>query len=788
MKALTRKALRDLWHLRSQALAIALVIAGGIANLVMSQATLRSLEATRDRYYAEQNFADAWVALKRAPEGVAGRLAEIDGIARVETRVIAAGNLAVEGFDAPIRAQVLSLPAASVESPLNRVRVEEGRLPTPGAGNEVLVSEAFAGAQGLKPGSTFRATIHGRSRTLVVVGTARSPEFVYQIAPGATFPDFRRYAVLWMDRRAIEAALDMDGAFNQATFRFAPGVNAAETLAAIDRTVDRYGGLDAITREDQLSNRFLEQEFQQLGTMAWLFPTIFLSVAAFLINVVVTRLVGMQRDQIAILKAFGYGPRAIATHYGLVVGLIATIGTAIGIAGGALLGEWLSGVYMQFYRFPYLEFSLDPAVVASGFAVTLAAALAGAGVAVVRAARLPPAEAMRPPSPERYRPSVIERLPWFGRLGQPTRIIVRQIERRPFKALLSVVGLALACAIVMIGRFQNDAIDWMVDVQFRLAQRNDLGVNFIEPVGRVALGEIAGMPGVEKVEPFRFVPVVLRNGTRSQRTAIEGLPVDGILKRPVNRDLRAAPIPESGLLMTDQLGEILDVRPGDTVEVQVLEGRRRTIVLPVVGFASEYIGVQGYMALDALNRALGDGDLIGGARLLVDPDASAEVERRLEARPRVAGLGVRELEIRNVYESIGESMLTFTFVALVLGIVINFGVVYNAARVALSERGRELASLRVLGFTRGEVAYILLGELALLVAIAIPLGFVIGNVLVWYMGSQLTSDLFRVPVIVRPGTYALAAIAMVVSAMLSALVVRRRIARLDLIEVLKTRE
>lgn len=788
MKALTRKALRDLWHLRGQAIAIALVIAGGIGNLVMSQATLRSLEDTRDRFYDEQGFADGWVTLKRAPESIAERLASIDGIARVETRVLATGNLAIEGFDAPIRAQVLSLPAATLEAPLNRVRIEEGRLPVPGANGEVLISEAFAEAHGLGPGAEVRATLHGRSRTLVVVGTASSPEFVYQIAPGSTFPDFRRYAVMWMDRRAIEAALDMEGAFNQATFRFAPGVNTSATLAAIDRVVDRYGGLDAITRQNQLSHRFLEQEFRQLGTMAWLFPTIFLSVAAFLINVVVTRLVGMQRDQIAILKAFGYPPAAIATHYALIVGLIAALGTMFGVIAGALLGNWLSGVYMQFYRFPYLEFSLGAGVVTSGFLVTLAAALAGAALAVIRAARLPPAEAMRPPSPERYAPSLFERLPWFGRLGQPTRIIVRQLERRPFKAMLSVLGLALACAIVMIGRFQSDAIDWMVDVQFRLAQRNDLGVTFVEPVGRKALGEIAGLPGVARVEPFRFVPVVLRNGTREHRTAIEGLPADGLLKRPVNRDLRPASIPDSGLLMTDQLGEILGLRPGDEVEVRVLEGRRRTIVLPVLAFTSEYIGVQGYMEIDALNRALGDGDLIGGARLLVDPSARAEVERRLESRPRVAGLGVRELEIRNVYDSIGESMLTFTFVALVLGIVINFGVVYNAARVALSERGRELASLRVLGFTRGEVSYILLGELALLIAFAIPLGFLVGNGLVWYMGSQLTSDLFRIPIVVSPATYALAAGAMLVSALLSAVIVRRRIAKLDLIEVLKTRE
>jgi putative ABC transport system permease protein len=788
VKALTRKALRDLWHLRGQALAIALVIAGGIGNLVMSQATLRSLEATRERFYAEQNFADAWVSLKRAPESVAGQLGEIDGIARVETRVVTTGNLAVAGFNAPIRALVLSLPAPSTGTSLNRVRLKTGRLPEPGANDEVLVSEAFAGAHGLEPGATVSATLYGRSRRLTIVGTASSPEYVYQIAPGSTFPDFRRYAIMWMDRRAIEAALDMDGAFNQATFRFAPGANSAKTLAAIDRVVDRYGGLDAITRENQLSHRFLEQEFRQLGTMAFLFPAIFLSVAAFLINVVVTRLVGMQRDQIAILKAFGYAPATIAAHYAVIVGLIAMIGTLLGVIAGAGLGHWLSGVYMQFYRFPYLAFTLDGRVLATGLAVTLIAALGGAAFAVVRAARLPPAEAMRPPLPERFSPSVLERLPWFARLGQPTRIIVRQIERRPLKALLSVIGLAMACAIVMIGRFQSDSIDWMVDVQFRLAQRNDLGVNFIEPVQRSALGEIAAMSGVRQVEPFRFVPVVMRNGTREHRTVIEGLPADGVLKRPVNRDLGFPPIPDSGLLMTDQLGEILGVRTGDSVEVRVLEGRRRSLKLPVVAFTSEYIGVQGYMEIDALNRALGEGDLIGGARMLVEPDARDQVESSLERRPRVAGLGVRELEIRNVHESIGESMLTFTFVALVLGIVINFGVVYNAARVALSERGRELASLRVLGFTRGEVSYILLGELGLLLLLAIPLGFVVGNGLAWYMGSQLASDLFRIPVVVSSGTYALAASAMLFSALLSALIVRRRIARLYLIEVLKTRE
>jgi putative ABC transport system permease protein len=580
----------------------------------------------------------------------------------------------------------------------------------------------------------------------------------------------------------------MDGAFNNVAFRLSPGVARAAVIAAIDAVLADYGGLGAYARDDQLSHRFLAQEFDQLRTMAFLFPTIFLSVAAFLLNVVVSRLVGMQRDQIAILKAFGYGGAAIGRHYALMVALIALGGAAIGIAGGAALGQWLSGVYMQFYRFPYLDFRLSLSVFATGTAISVAAALAGTAFAVWRAARLPPAEAMRPPAPERFRPTLVERFGFARWLDQPTRIILRQIERRPGKSVLSVLGLSMACAIMMVGRFQGDAIDWMVDTQYRIAQRNDLGVVFTEPVGRSALRELGALPGVARVEAFRQVPVILRHGTRDYRTAIEGLPTDAYLRRPIDRRLQPVAIPDQGLLLTDHLAQMLELQPGDAVDVEVLEGRRARLVLSVAGVAHEYIGAQGYMNLDALNRALREGDRISGARLAVDAPQRETLFRRLEARPRVAGVAVREVEIRNVYDSIAESMLTFAFVSLLLGAVINFGVVYNAARVSLSERGRELASLRVLGFTRAEIAYILLGELVVLVVVSVPLGFVLGYGLVWYMGTELTSDLFRVPVRVTAATFAFAAVTMLLSSVASALLVRRRLAHLDLVEVLKTRE
>ncbi|MDX2300376.1 MAG: FtsX-like permease family protein [Xanthomonadaceae bacterium] len=787
MRALDRKAFGDLWHLRGQAIAIALVIAAGIANLVMAHSTYASLQGTRERFYRDYGMADVWAGCKRAPEAVLARLAQIPGVAHAQSRLIALGNLSVPGFHDPVKAQVLSLPDSG-EPRLNRLYLRSGRLPSAAHPDEVVLSESFATAHGLGLGARVRATLNGRSQWFRVVGVALSPEYVYQIQPGAAFPDFKRFGVLWVGRRALEAALDMDGAFNEVALRLQPGADARAVIAELDLRLRRYGGRGGYDRADQLSNRFLDSELQQLRTMSRLFPAIFLSVAAFLLNVVFTRLIGTQRDQIAVLKAFGYGRVSIALHYALIVSLIAMVGAVVGGLGGTALGHWLAGVYQDFYRFPFLDFRLDFGVVLGGVAVTLLACLVGAGQAVRMAARLPPAEAMRPQAPERYRPTVIERWGMQRHLSQSARMILRQLERRPLRALLSIVGLALAAAVMMIGRFQSNSIDYMIDVQFRQAQHNDLSVDLVEPTGRAALFEMAALPGVLHAEPYRSVPVRLRHGLRQYRTGIQGLLPEAELKTPVDSRLRPIVLPPDGLVMTDYLAQLLDLQVGDEVQVEVLEGRQARLSVPLTAVVSEYIGVQGYMRLDALNRRLGDGDVISGALLRVDPARQEALYRRLEARPRVAGIGARVIGIKNFYDTLAESMLVFAFISTLLGGVINFGVVYNAARVALSERGRELASLRVLGFTQGEVATLLLGELAVLVLLSIPLGLAFGYGLSWLFAQGLQTDLYRVPVELSRSTYAFAALMMIVSSLISALVVWRRIARLDLIAVLKTRE
>lgn len=787
MRALNRKLWRDLWHMRGQALAIALVVMCGVGTYVMFLSTLEALRATQDAYYREYRFADVFVSLKRAPESLRQRILDIPSVDRVETRVVAQIRLDMPDFAEPVTALMVSLSDSEPHG-LNGLHLREGRLPVPGRVDEVVVSTPFAQAHELHPGDRFHAILNGRRQALTLVGTALSPEFIQQLRPGSAFPDSKRYGVMWMGRRALGQAYDLDGAFNDLALSLRPGADARDVIDRVDELITPYGGLGAYARKDQRSHRFFSQELEQLGTLASLFPSMFMGVAAFLLNVVIGRLVAMQREQIATLKAFGYGNAAVLGHYLKLVAVIAGCGIVSGIALGVWLGQLLSGIYMEFYYFPWLKFSLQPMTVVEATIASLLAAGAGTVLAVWRAAKLQPAQAMRPEPPPRYRESRIEKLGLKRWLSQPTRMIIRHIQRKAFKSALTVLGIALACGIILTGLFQRDTVGYMLHIQYGMSQREDLSVTFTDPTAYRARFDLLGLPGIEHVEVFRTVPVRLRHGHLDYRTAIRGVEPGGDIQRLLDADLRPVNLPADGILLTDFLGKILDVRVGDRIVVEVLEGNRPLREATVAGLVKEYLGVSAYMDLAALNRFMHEGPTISGAWLGVDSAYLQPLFSQFKDMPRVAGVAERRQEIRNFNRMMDETMLFFTYVATVFAVIIAFGVVYNSARIALTERGRELASLRVLGFTRAEIGYILLGELGILTLIAIPLGLWLGEWMCFYIAHTMQNDLFRVPVVLVPQTYAFAATVVLISAAISGLAVRRRLDRLDLIAVLKTAE
>ena len=787
MTALDRKLLRDLWQMRSQALAIALVVASGVALFVGSRITFASLEATRDAFYRLHGFADVFARAKRVPNARAAEIAGTSGVGEVATRVVVDVTLDVPGMILPAAGRLISVPERG-RAVLNAIELTAGRYIAPGRAHEAVVHERFAAAHGLGPGDRVAAIINGRRKQLEIVGVALSPEYVYTVSPGELFPDARRFGVFWMAREPLATAFDMEEGFNDVSVLLQPGASEAGVIEALDRILEPYGGLGATPRALQTSHWYLTSELQQLSRMGALLPSIFLFVAAFLLNVVLSRIVAVQREQIAALKALGYSNTTIGVHYLWWALSVALAGGLIGVGAGLWLSRLWLGRYTEYFTFPWVELSWSMNVVAGSVGIGLLAAGIGALSAVRLAVRLPPAEAMRPASPASYRRSLVERLGLSILLDTPSRIIVRNIVRRPVRTLLSVTGIAFAGSIMIVGSSFVDSIDELLRLQFDVSQRQDVTVNFVEPLSERARYDLARLPGVQKVEEMRSVPVRLRLGQRSRQVGILGLEADSELYRVVDARGRARTVPDHGLLMSQTLADVLEVKLGERLEVEVLEGRRPSIELPVVQLIDDYVGTSAYMEAGALRRFLRESGTLSGAALQVDDGQVDRLFRALKQTPAVAGVGIRQATIDSFQTFLADNMGQMLMISLLFAAIIAFGVIYNTARIALSERNRELASLRVMGFTRGEISYILLGELFLLMLLALPAGSLLGYGLLLAAVQMFESELYRLPLIVQPESHLLGTVTVVVSTVISAAIVRGKLHRLDLIGVLKTRE
>ena len=786
LSVLDRKAWRDVWHQRGPALAIAIVVMVGVASFVALQSMVPHLRGAQQRYYTTARFADVWVTVSRAPDALVRRVADIAGVSAVETRVARDVILEVPNLEGPATGRVMSYPVGR-EITVNRLRLRQGRFMSASRADEVVISDGFASANNLSVGDSIGAALNGRWRRLHIVGVALTPEFIMEVKPGALFPDNRRYGVLWMSEDEVQGAFGLQDAWTEATLTLSAGTTEVAVIRRLDTLLAPYGSLGAHGRNEQVSHRYLTDEITQAATFGTAAPVIFLGVAAFLVNLVLARLVAAQREQIGMMKAFGIGNSTLVRHYAS----IALTPVLIGAVCGSALGLWLAGLlaqlYAAYYRMPDAAFSPHWQTIAIAMAVTVLSAFVGAAAAVRRVSRLPAAEAMRPETPLRFRHGWVDRS-WLLRFLSPTaRLTVRGVLRRPARAGLAMLGMSLSIAVVMVGGYMFDAIAMMRDVHFTEIQREDVAVTFSQPAGRDALYELAHVPGVTRVEPLWAVPVAMRHGVRERRVAISLITPSATLRRVVGADRRIVAAPRDGLLMSTALAELLDVRANDSVTVQVLTGRRRTVQVRVDGLVDDLIGTNAWMTGEQLRQVAG-GAAVDGAALLVDPALRDSAMAQFRRMPGVAGIGDRAAVVAS-FDKVMRDSFYVTLMALVgFATVLAVGVVYNTARVALSERGRELVSLRVLGFSRREVANMLFGELAMLGVASVPLGLAIGVMLCAAMVTALSSELFRLPLTVSLRTCAWAVLVLFASGLASLWLVRRRLDRMDLVAVLKTRE
>lgn len=788
MRAIDRKLVRDVLLMKGQVLAICAVMACGVATFVMSTSAMVSLQGTMDGFYESNRFPQVFARVKRAPLSVVERMEELPGVTRIQTRVVEDVTLDVPSFPEPVAGRLVSIPEHPQPTDLCSLFLRKGRFIEPRRDDEVLASEGFVKAHKLQLNDQISAVINGKKKKLRIVGVALSPEYVYQIKYGQLVPDDKRFGILWMGREALEAAFDMKGAFNDVLIELLPGASEDEVVRRLDQIIEKHGGFGSHARADQISHRFLNDEISNLKRMGMIVPSIFLGVAAFLLNVVLSRIIALQRDQIAALKAFGYSHWAVGRHYMKLVLLICVVGGLAGTIAGGIIGRKMMGIYAEFYRYPELHYQLPPVVITGAFGVCFGFSMVGTLGVVRRAVTLPPAEAMRPEPPGEFRPTIFERLGLENWLSQIGRIVVRNIERRPVKAFLSVCGIAMAAAILVLGRFSADSLDWLVRMQFEYMNRHDIDVTLMEPTSRKALHEIQQLPGVIHAEPRRGVGVKLFSDQVEKRTYLLGIDIDAKLNHLIDDDDNPVAVPPEGIVLNQKLAQVLGVRIGDTLTMEIMEGSRRVRPVKIAALSQEYLGTVCYMEMRALNRLIGEGPAVTSIAITADPNAVEDLYHRLKATPRVASVMLKGASIQGFRDTVMNNLLTMQAFNVAFACIIAFGVVYNTARVALSERGRELASLRVLGLTRGEISRILLGELALLTAAAIPLGLFFGNRLAGLVCWFMDTELYRIPLIIEPRTYSFATTVVLIAAVLSGLLVRRRLDHLDLIAVLKTRE
>jgi putative ABC transport system permease protein len=789
MTSLDTKVLRDARHMLPQLAATALVMACGIGVFVGMRATMRSLDSARESYYAAERFAHAFTHLERAPDAIADRLRTIPDVERIETRIVADVRLDMPRMAEPALGRIISLPDHGAPA-VNGVRLRSGRRPAPGRYEEVLASEAFAVAHRLHLGDTIDAVIKGKRQTLVVVGTAISPEYTYALGPASIFPDDRRFGVLWMRREGLAAAYDMTGAFNDVVVRTARNASIRDVLHRLDLALAEYGGVGAIARADQPSAFFVANELEQLATLALVFPLLFLAVASFLVHMVVGRLLATQREQIAALKAFGYRDVEIGFHYAKLLSLLVVMGSLLGVLLGSWLGIHMMRMYSEYFRFPEMPFVLGSVEAIIAIGATSVAAGIGAWGAVRRAVRMPPAEALRPAAPPIYRPALLERLGLDRAVRPATRIVLREIERRPLRSGLTVAGIAMATALTVANAFTFDSVHRLLVVEFGLSRLDDLQLTLFEPRALSTLSDFRHMPGVLLAEPLRTVPVRLRAAHRSRAVTLEGWEADATLRAFVDQRLEPVRMPREGLVLSRKLADILAVEAGDPLEVEILEGKRRAAIVPISRVVETYVGISAHMELTAMSRMLGETSAMNAVALSFDDryrDAFHAEQRRT---PLIAGVSSRASALGSARRLLDEHVGTWMTISLGFSLVMAFGVLYNSVRISIAERTRDIAALRVLGFRRNEIAEVLFGELAVLTAIALPFGLALGRALAWILvhSPGFDTEQFRLPYVIAPRTDAIAVLTVIAAAAASALAGWQKIGKMDMVAILKTRD
>ncbi len=792
VNVLDRKLLRDLYRSKSLLVAITLIITVGVMCFVTMQTSYHNLTSAKSRYYQQCRMADFWIEAKKIPLADIDDIRQLPGVAQVDTRVQFYATVDIEASVKPINGLVASLPNSRTTL-INDILIQQGDYFSKQRENEVIVSDKFARQHRLFPGSRIHLLLNNRRQELIVAGTAISSEFTYLLGPGALLPDPESFGVFYVKRSYAEDIFDFEGGANLITGRFSPNLkqNSAVLLEQMEDRLDDYGIFSTYELSEQASNQFLTNEIDGLKSFASVMPTIFLLVAALILNVMLSRLVRQQRTTIGTLKAIGYSDGTIFIHFlklGFVVGVV---GSVVGSVSGFYLAAAMTVVYEQYFEFPDLcnEFHFETHLI--GLIASLTCALSGSFFAARSALRLVPAEAMRPAPPQSGRAILLERITWFWQhLSSAWRSTLRGLSRHWMRTSVAIFAAAMGSALLVTGFMMIAAQNFLIDFQFHRVSRSDVDLTFGDEISQDSLSELKRLSGVDRVEPLLSVSCTLVNGPYRKKIAIQGVSPDATLSVP--RDPRGEPIgiPESGLVLDQRIAATLQVLPGDELMFTPVSGEKLTQVVRVAKLTDSFLGLSANADIGYVSRLIGESDIMNGAQLAVDstPAHRVELYRQLKQMSNVRSINDRQQLTQVLTDTLLQNQLVMIGMLVFFSSVIFLGSILNASLVSLAERQSQVAMFRALGYGEWEIGLIFLRESVCTNSIGTLLGLPLGYLLTVLMSQSFSTDLIRLPIVWNNWiAFATITLAIIFTSFAQTLV-QRTINTMDFMDALKNKE
>jgi len=792
MNVLNKKLARTVRSTRGQFLAVAAVIMVGIAVYISMTTASENMTRAKELFYRENNFADYYFHVIKAPEAAARLVEAVPGVTKATGRIQKdVPVIKADGERATARLTSYPLP---MDTEVNRLHLLTGRLfekyPQSG-GIEILLDPQYAAANYLSPGDTLIVVAEGKQKFLTVTGTAASPEFVYPMKDAASMmPEPETFGIVMIPHNQAQQILDLSGQINQLVIKLAPGADEKKVAEQVKAILEPYGNLADYPRKQQMSDAILRMELEQLSTMAVFLPTIFLGIAALIQFVMLGRMVKAQRLQIGVMKALGYSNPSILLHYTGYALIAAVTGALLGSVLGVMLANLFSSAYAMFFNLPQAIGSINFKAIAYGFALSvivgaIAGLTASRGVIGVN-----PAESMNPMPPKSSGRIFLERWTWlWHKLDTSWKMSLRTINRNRFRSAVTLTGVILAVAMLVVALFTRDIVDYMINQCYFEEQRYDYLLRFTTPVKETELFSIALLDGVIKTEPVFEIPVRIHFMGRVREDLVLGLPPGVSLKKLYSPAGKIQQIPDEGLLISETTAKKLHVKPGDKVTVETLLGLGPAYLsdIKIAGVNQQLVGGCSAMSLAGANRLLQESGLVSGAMLKIDTGQAALLEKKLNEMTGIASILSRQKELDGFNKNLGYMIYSVT-IMISFAVVLGFAIVYNSSIMSFTERKRELASLRVIGFTTGEVSGLLLKENLAQTALGVILGLPCGRFLAHAYINAVSTDLYTFKAVVYPVTYALSALGGVFFIMIAYRLAVKGVKRLDLVEVLKTRD